>query len=103
MSEKHQVIHDPESNRFVVEEDGHRGVLEYDWSEPGREIDYSHTEVPTALEGLGVGSALVRAALDFARARGLIVRPSCPFVRSYIERHPDEYGDLVPEDVAPDS
>ena len=52
-----------------------------------------HTEVPKALEGRGIGSALIRGVLDIARAQGLKVNPVCPFAKTYIERHP-EYADL---------
>jgi uncharacterized protein len=45
-------------------------------------------------EGKGVGAALVQGVLDDVRARGLKVRPCCPFVAAYIRRHP-EYEDLV--------
>ena len=51
-------------------------------------------DVEPKWEGHGVGSALVQGALEDIRARGLKVRPLCPFVAAYIERHP-EYGDLV--------
>ena len=57
-------------------------------------IEFTHTEVEGAHEGHGVGSELVRQALDDVRERGLRVRPLCPFVRSVIERHP-AYRDLV--------
>jgi hypothetical protein len=57
-------------------------------------ITFTHTEIDPAREGQGLGSTLARAALDDARAAGLRVRPRCPFVRAYIERHP-EYADLV--------
>ncbi len=57
-------------------------------------IEFTHTEVEGAHEGHGVGSELVGRALDDVRERGLRVRPLCPFVRSYIERHP-AYQDLV--------
>lgn len=57
-------------------------------------IVFTHTEVPAEMEGRGVGSTLVRFALDDARARDLAVEPQCPFVRSWIERH-DDYADLV--------
>ena len=60
-------------------------------------ITLIHTEVDPAYEGQGVGAALVAAALDDIRARGLRLVPLCPFVRSYIDRHP-EYGDLVVAD-----
>ncbi len=55
---------------------------------------FTHTEVPEESEGGGVGSALVKAALDDVRAQGMQVVPQCPFVAAYIERHP-EYADLV--------
>lgn len=55
---------------------------------------FTHTVVDDAFEGQGVGSALVRAALDDVAARGGSVVPLCPFVRSWIERH-DGYDDLV--------
>jgi uncharacterized protein len=58
------------------------------------EIVFTHTEVPPALEGKGLASAIVRTALDDARAQGLSVVPLCPFVASYIRRH-QEYLDLV--------
>lgn len=53
-----------------------------------------HTEVPKELNGKGIGSALVRGLLDIARAEGVKVRPVCPFVRGYIEKHA-EYQDLL--------
>jgi uncharacterized protein len=57
-----------------------------------------HTEVLPSVEGKGLGARLVAGALDDIRARGLHVVPFCPFVRSYIRRHPD-YADLVVRDV----
>ncbi len=55
---------------------------------------FTHTEVPPVFEGQGVAGKLVRTALEHARAAGLAVWPVCPFVRSYIRRHP-EFQDLV--------
>jgi predicted GNAT family acetyltransferase len=49
-----------------------------------------HTETPDELEGRGIGSALVRAALDAAAAAGLTLVPRCPFAREWLERHPEE-------------
>jgi predicted GNAT family acetyltransferase len=57
-------------------------------------IVFTHTEVPEEAEGHGVGDALARFALDDAKARGLEVVPLCPFIASWIERHP-EYKELV--------
>jgi hypothetical protein len=53
-----------------------------------------HTEVPPALNGRGIAGQLARAALEHARANGLAVVAICPFVRAYLERHP-EYADLI--------
>jgi hypothetical protein len=62
----------------------------------GDAVDLVHTEVPQALEGKGIGSALVRGTLERLRAEGARVVPSCSFVARYIERHP-EYGTMVAE------
>ena len=58
-------------------------------------VVFTHTEVADAYEGQGVGSAIARAALDDVRASGeRRVLPLCPFIKGWIERHPD-YVDLV--------
>jgi predicted GNAT family acetyltransferase len=57
-------------------------------------ITLVHTEVDPAHEGEGHASTLARGALDDARSRGLRVVPSCSYVASYVEKHP-EYADLV--------
>jgi predicted GNAT family acetyltransferase len=58
----------------------------------GNSLVFTHTEVPPADEGKGVGSRLVRAALDDARRRGLKIVPACSFVFDFVRRHP-EYGE----------
>ena len=77
----------PERHRFEATLDGAHGRLEYR-VEPGR-MTIVHTEVDPALEGKGVAGALVRAALDHARANGLKVEPVCDYARSWMERHPE--------------
>jgi predicted GNAT family acetyltransferase len=62
-------------------------------------IAFVHTEVYESYEGMGLGSRLARAALDDARARGLMVMPFCPFIAGFIERHLDEYRDLVASEM----
>ena len=54
-----------------------------------------HTEVPEALEGHGIASALVRAGMAYARERGLRVIPFCPFARTYLHRHHADFDDIV--------
>ena len=75
-------------HRYELEVDGQMAIAEYRLR-PGR-ISFTHTEVPNALEGRGIGTRLVKAALDDARARGLKVVPICPFVKHYIDTHPEE-------------
>ena len=81
------VRHDERKRRFEVKEEGEVAILTYRLAE--RAIVFTHTIVPDALEGRGIGSRLVRAGLDFARTQGLKVVPQCSFVRGYIERHPE--------------
>ena len=93
----HTVMPSPVRNntalhRFELDADGHTAVAYYTLS-PGV-ITFTHTEVPPALEVHGIGSALVRGALDAARAQGLKVVAKCPFVSAYIAKHP-EFADLV--------
>jgi predicted GNAT family acetyltransferase len=85
----------PDHQRFEAEIDNSLvGFAEYRLD--GGSITFTHTEVHDDAEGKGVGSALAKAALDDARARGLRVIPRCRFIASYISRHA-EYLDLVDE------
>ena len=60
----------------------------------GTTLSLIHTEVPPALEGRGLAGALARTALDYARSHAMNVKPFCPFVAAYLQRHP-EYQELV--------
>jgi uncharacterized protein len=80
--------------RFEIAVDGAvLGFAEYR-RRPGI-ISFIHTEIDPARNGEGLGSLLVKTALDTARAEGLAVLPYCPFVQGFIDRH-REYLDLVP-------
>ena len=57
-------------------------------------ITFIHTEVPPELGGKGIGSKLIKGALDQVRAEGLKVIAECPFVKAYLNKHP-EYADLL--------
>jgi len=74
-------------HEFELMVDGHRAIAAYQLEEG--KIVFTHTIVPKAIEGRGVASKLIKAALDSARDRGLRVVPLCPFVKAYIERHPE--------------
>ncbi|PSK88104.1 hypothetical protein CLV63_13066 [Murinocardiopsis flavida] len=88
------VIDVPENNRYEARSDGSTaGFAAYTLTD--ELIVFTHTEVDPAFEGKGVGGALVRGALDDVRKHGKrSVLPVCPFVKSWIGRHP-EYADLV--------
>lgn len=70
------------------------GVLEYVFKH-GR-LALVHTGTMPGFEGRGVASALVRFALDDARHRELLVIPICPYVKAYLERHPEDRDIVVP-------
>jgi predicted GNAT family acetyltransferase len=74
------------ARRFEIHLDGHVAWLEFEPFDGG--IACLHTIVPKALEGRGLGSRLVQHTLDDAVRRGLKVRPDCPFVKAWIDRHP---------------
>ena len=76
----------------LVADEGGTAFAEYRLA--GDTITFTHTVVPPELEGRGIGSGLVKGALDDVRARGLTVVPQCSFVAGYIGRHPD-YRDLL--------
>jgi predicted GNAT family acetyltransferase len=89
-----QVVDNHEKHRYEAR-DADGGVLGFSAYRPaGDTVVITHTEVGDAQEGKGVGSVLVRGALDDIRSTGRTVDPVCSFVSGYIERHP-EYADLV--------
>jgi len=79
-------------HQFEAATGGEPAVLTY--RRRDGEIELLHTEVPPTLEGKGIGSALARTALEYARDHGLRVVPICRFVQAYIRDHP-EYASLV--------
>ena len=82
-----------EKHRFEADlGDGSLAIADYKLLE--RRIVFTHTEVPPVHEGQGIGSALIRYALDSARERGLRVIPICPFFAAYIKNHA-EVQDLL--------
>lgn len=83
-------------SQFEVHVGGERaGLVRYHLN--GDMLSLIHTEVDDKFQGLGLAGKLARAALDSARERGLEVLPYCPYVTSWIRKHPD-YLDLVPQD-----
>ena len=92
MKIEHEVTHNHEKQRFEIAVNGHQAVLNYMLR--GNLIIFTHTGVPAAVEGRGLGSKLVQTGLAYARENGLRVRSTCWFVSKYIRRNP-EYQDLL--------
>jgi uncharacterized protein len=86
------VVNNKADHRYELTVEGHLAATYYTIADGV--ITFIHTEVPSELGGKGVGSALVKGALDQVRADGLKVIPQCPFVKAYIDKHP-EYADLL--------
>jgi len=86
-----QVRDNPERRRYEMPVDG--GIAFASYRADETTVFITHTEVPPALRGGGVGAALVKGTLDLIRASRRKVVPQCGFVASYIRRHP-EYRDL---------
>jgi uncharacterized protein len=83
----------PEESRYEIR-DGDRVLGLAAYQRRGDTVVFTHTEVAPDVGEDGLGSRLVRAALDDVRSKGGSVVPQCPFVRGWIERHQD-YADLV--------
>ncbi|HKK74382.1 MAG TPA: GNAT family N-acetyltransferase [Saprospiraceae bacterium] len=91
-SDQIEVKHHPEAKRFEVSIEDYLAKAEYILTK--QRIIFTHTEVPNDLEGNGIGAALAKTGLQYARDNKLEVMPLCPFFASYIRRHP-EYKDLL--------
>ncbi|MET0272397.1 MAG: GNAT family N-acetyltransferase [Phenylobacterium sp.] len=92
MAEELQVTNNTADHRFEVRLGDETAFAEYVIHKGSMVLP--HTVVPPAFEGKGVASALAKAALGYARAHDLKVKPSCPFMSAYIAKHP-EWHDLV--------
>ncbi len=93
MNESNLTVNDNKAkHRFEIELDGETALIDY--TEQGDTISLTHTEVPPEFEGRGVGSQLVKGALELIKADGKKVKPLCSFVAAYIKRY-SEYDSLV--------
>lgn len=84
------VRHNEAQGRYEL--DTEHGLAIAVYHRQGDRLVFTHTEVPPADEGKGIGSQIVRAALDDARKRGFKIVPACSFVADFVHRHP-EYDD----------
>ena len=96
MEKRFQLIHHAARNRYEFHLNGGIAYVEY---EPAGEGIYrlTHTIVPSAFEGQGIGRELVESTLEALREQGVRIIPECTFIIRYIQRHP-EWEPLLTED-----
>ena len=86
------IVNNKAQQRYELAVEGHIAATYY--KVEGKIITFIHTEVPPELGGKGIGSKLIRGALDQVRADGFRVIAQCPFVEAFIEKNAD-YQDLL--------
>lgn len=84
-----------DKHRLELVVDEHKAFIDYKLSD--HKLFLIHTEVPSALEGKGVGSAIVQKALEFAKHNQYKVVPLCVFVQAFLKKHP-EWNEIVAAD-----
>lgn len=96
MTDPH-VIDDAGADRYTIEVDG-RVVGRAEYTDVDGVRVFTHTEIEDGHEGEGLGGALVAGAMEEVASRGMPIVPLCPFVASWLERHPEHAG-VVADDV----
>jgi predicted GNAT family acetyltransferase len=81
------VKHNIAEGQFEITQEDQTALLQYRRS--GDSMRLIHTEVPEPLRGRGLANQLARAALDYAHFHQLKVIPVCPFIKAYLEKHPE--------------
>ena len=92
MTDTPKVIDNTTAHQYEIHADGWTALLRYRMV--GDAIEYLHSETPPEIQGRGYAGAITKFALDRDKALGRAVIPTCPFVTTYIARHP-EYQSLV--------
>ena len=82
-----RVVDNKEKNRFEAEIDGHQAIIEY--SVKPNILILKHIEVDKELSGRGVATEMTESVLLEIELRGLKVIPECPFIKNYINKHPE--------------
>lgn len=85
---ENELVDNGKAKRFEMAIDNEVAFVDYVFSTAG-EIFLTHTEVPKALEGKGIGSAIMLKTMQAIEEKNLRLIPMCPFVATYIKRHPE--------------
>lgn len=92
MADELKIVRNDEKRRFEAELDNGLAMVEYNIA--GKNIIFTHTEVPIGHEGKGIASKMAYEALEYAKNEGLKIQALCPFVKKYVAEHP-EYHDIT--------
>ena len=92
MEQSYELILNEDKKRYEFRFGDQLAILEFIRTRD--KIYLTHTEVPPALSGKGIGSALIKAVLEEVKRLGLTLVPLCPFVALYLKRNP-EWKSLV--------
>ncbi|RJO76491.1 N-acetyltransferase [Nocardia panacis] len=93
-----EVGDNPAEQRYEIRYDGAlAGFAEYE--EIGDETVFVHTEVDSAFAGKGLGGILAKGALDDVVRRGRVIRPLCPFIKSWLDKHPEYDAQVIGKGV----
>jgi predicted GNAT family acetyltransferase len=87
------IVNNRTAQRFEARTPEGVAVLQYQYGNDGALV-LVHTEVPPAFRRRGIATRLVGAALDFAIDHHLVVIPVCPFVRAYLQQHPEVTAEI---------
>ncbi|MFQ6392511.1 GNAT family N-acetyltransferase [Nocardia sp. KC 131] len=94
-----KVVRNDEKNRYEVFHGGElAGFSEYE--ERDNETVFIHTEIDDAFSGRGLGGILAKQAVEDVIARGRVIRPLCPFIKAYLDKHPQYDEHVVDEGIA---
>ena len=83
----YQLVKNETLKRFEVHLEGLTAFVDYKLLKDA--IAFTHTEVPKELSGKGVGSFIAKRVLEYAKDHSLKVKPYCPFINAYIDKHPE--------------
>lgn len=86
----------PALSRFELQAEGVISFIDY--TREGKVLSLNHEEVPQAVSGKGLGTALAKGALELMRSRGEKVVPRCPFVAAYMLKHKETLDLLADPD-----
>lgn len=81
------LINDKSSRQFELEVEGRMAKVEYELN--GTKMFLTHSNVPKALAGMGVGAALVEKVFTYIEENNLKLVPMCSFVTAHLRKHPE--------------